>query len=236
MKTKAAVLLSVFFVAANGFGLNTDTKKFFHTDPNPAAALPANKVYPQGQLFPFSFSTSQAESHAAVQPSIIKMPGQPADAEKSALRGRYDVYAALIAGAGSILISTTPEQQQSLSGKEYLKSCTEVSRELNGPLKLGMVFLSGTPKKDITLTLIDAPKTASVVMSGFAYNNCRYVFVINHGDKPVEAMVGGLVYGSGVTIEELFTVSEKFTAPEGDFAIKLEPLEFKAFKIYNVTP
>ena len=49
----------------------------------------------------------------------------------------------------------------------------------------------------------------------------------------VLAVVGGLVYGSGITIEDLFAGNEKFTAPEGDFSIKLEPLEAKAFRIYN---
>ncbi|MFA6101782.1 MAG: hypothetical protein WCV67_01735 [Victivallaceae bacterium] len=184
--------------------------------------------------------------------AVTEMFQQPPAAEVKLIDSwvRYDVYSALIAGAKGVLIFSASKRPDFSARKEYLNAYFKVCRDLNGPLKLGQVFLFGAPMNDITLTITDGPQTVpfkyktagaditypAVSMANIAYNSSRYIFLVNSSDKQIEAVVGGLVYGSGVTIEDLFAGSEKFTAPEGDFSIKLEPLEAKAFRIYNAQP
>ncbi|MDO9542917.1 MAG: hypothetical protein Q7J98_11440 [Kiritimatiellia bacterium] len=55
MKTLNLTLALFFVTGLACFALNTDTDKFFKTGPNPAKGLPADQVYPRGQLFPFTF-------------------------------------------------------------------------------------------------------------------------------------------------------------------------------------
>lgn len=188
----------------------------------------------------------------AIPVAITEMFQQPPADEVKLIDSwvRHDVYSALIAGAKGVLVFSASKRPDFAAGKQYLNAYLKVCRELNGPMKLGRVFLFGTPMNDITLTITDGPqtvpfkyKTAGVdivypaaSMANIAYNGSRYVFLVNSSDKQIDAVVGGLVYGSGVTIEDLFAGNEKFTAPEGDFSIKLEPLEAKAFRIYNAAP
>jgi hypothetical protein len=188
----------------------------------------------------------------AIPVAITEMFQQPLPAEIKLIDAwvRHDVYSALVAGAKGVLVFSASRRPNFTSRKEYLSSYLKVCRELNGPLKLGQVFLFGTFLNDITLTVTDGPQTVpfknkivgvdtaypAVSMANIAYNNSRYVFLVNSSDKQIGAVVGGLVYGSGVTIEDLFAGNEKFTAPEGDFSIKLEPLEAKVFRIYNSAP
>jgi hypothetical protein len=193
-----------------------------------------------------------SENKNAIPVAVTEMFQQPPATEVKLIDSwiRHDVYSSLIAGAKGVLIFSASKRPGFAARKEYLSSYLRVCHELNGHLKLGQVFLFCTPMNDITLTITDGPQTVpfkykaagvdttypSVSMANIAYNNSRYVFLVNSSDKQVEAVVGGLVYGSGVTIEDLFAVNEKFTAPEGDFSVKLEPLETKAFRIYNAQP
>jgi hypothetical protein len=188
----------------------------------------------------------------AIPIAVTEMFQQPPAAEIKLIDSwvRHDVYSALVAGAKGVLIFSASKRKDFSARKEYLNAYFKVCRELNGPMKLGQVFLFGKPMSDISLTITDGPQTVpfkyktakvelsypSVSMADIAYNNSRYVFLVNTADKPVDVVVGELVYGSGVTIEDLFAGNEKFTAPEGDFSVKLAPLEVKAFRIYNAQP
>ena len=191
-------------------------------------------------------------SKTAIPIAVTEMFQQPPAAEVKLIDSwvRHDVYSSLVAGAKGVLIFSASKRKDFSARKEYLNAYFKVCRELNGSMKLGQVFLFGKPMSDISLTITDGPQTVpfkyktakvditypSVSMADIAYNNSRYVFLVNTADKPVDVVVGELVYGSGVTIEELFAGNEKFTAPEGDFNVKLAPLEVKAFRIYNAQP
>ncbi len=111
--------------------------------------------------------------------------------------------------------------------------------------ELGQAFLFGQTKKDLTLSITDGPeniefkfhkfkeKYPSVGFANLAWNNSRYVVMVNSTGKKIEAMLDGLVYGSVVTVQNLFDTKDKFTAPEGQVELEFKPYEVKAFRIYG---
>ena len=217
MKNKLQIILLLMFCGLVCGAFSTDTKKFFNTGGDPASKLPAGKNYPKGQLFPLFCSSKKNKN-----PKMLEI---------SKLKGKFrcDVYCALIGGAKKILVFSADKKN-----KDYLR----INREVNGKLKLGRVFLFGKAKSDISLKIIDGPekinnKYPSVLMANIAYKNSRYIFLVNSSSQTVELIVGGLVYGSGVTVQDIFLAEDKFTAPEGDFEVEIKSLEVKAFKIYN---
>ena len=176
--------------------------------------------------------------------AIPEMFQQPAKGELEMIDAwvRHDVYSALIAGAKGIIIFSASKRPNFAARQKYLQAYLQICRELTGKLKLGQVFLFGGRRHDLTVKVIDGPATVllkkrkinkeypSVGMANIAYGNSRYVFLVNSGDQPVEAIVGGLVYGSTVTVQDIFLPEEKFTVPEGDFEIELKPLEVESFQ------
>lgn len=212
MKNKFQIIFLLLLFATVCDAFSTNTKKFFSTGSDPASKLPAGKDYPEGQLFPIFCSNKRNKNIKIIETSKTKG------------KFRHDVYCALISGAKKI---------QALSADKKNKDYLSVKRELNGKLKLGKVFLFGKAKSDISLKIIDGPE--KIVMANMAYKNSRYVFLVNSSSQTVELIVGGLVYGSGVTVQDIFPPDDKFTAPEGDFEVEIKPLEVKVFKIYNKT-
>ena len=183
----------------------------------------------------------------AIPIALPEMFQQPADKELKMINSwvRHDVYSALIAGAKGIIVFSASKRPKFSAHQKYLDAYLKICREITGKLNLGQVFLFGKRRKDLTVKIIDGPETVrlkkrkfdktyrSVAMANISYNNSRYVFLVNSSDEPVSLIVGGLVYGSGVTIQDIFLPEDIFTAPEGDFEVELKPLEVKAFKIYN---
>jgi hypothetical protein len=183
----------------------------------------------------------------AIPIALPEMFQQPANGELSQINtwARHDAYAALIAGAKGIVIFSASRRPNFTARTAYLKSYLKICKELTGKLNLGQVFLFGERRKDISISILDGPETVtlkgrrinkkypSIGMANIAYKNCRYVFLVNSSSKPVEAVVGGLVYGSGITIQDVFDPKQKFTAPEGDFEVELKPLEVKAYIVFN---
>jgi hypothetical protein len=185
----------------------------------------------------------------AVPIAIPEMFQQPAKGELEMINSwvRHDVYSALIAGAKGIIVFSASKRPNFEARQKYLDSYLKICRELNGKLNLGQSFLFGKRKDDLTLKVIDGPEKVllkarnvnkeypSVSMANISYNDCRYVYLANSSKEDLEVIVGGLVYGSTVTVQNLFDPEDKFVAPEGDFFVELKPLEVKAFKIYNST-
>jgi hypothetical protein len=183
----------------------------------------------------------------AIPIALPEMFQQPANGELSQINtwARHDAYAALIAGAKGIVIFSASRRPKFTARTEYLKSYLQICKELTGKLNLGQIFLFGERRKDISISILEGPETValkgrrinkkypSISMANIAYKNCRYVFLVNSSNKPVEAVVGGLVYGSGITVQDVFDPKQKFTAPEGDFEVELKPLEVKAYRIFN---
>ena len=212
MKNKFQIIFLLLLFANVCAAFSTDTKKFFSTKSDPSSKLPVDKNYPKGQLFPIFCSNKRDKN--------IKMLG----ISKTKGKFRHDVYCALISGTKKLQVLSTDKRNEA-----YLK----IKQELNGKLKIGKVFLFGKAKNDISLKIIDGPE--KILMANIAYGNSRYVFLVNSSSQTVELIVGGLVYGSGVTVQDIFSPEDKFTVPEGDFEIELRALEVKIFKIYNQT-
>ena len=157
---------------------------------------------------------------------------------------RHDMYSALIAGAKGVLVFSASRRPNFPAREQYLKAYLKICRELRGPLKLGHIFLFGERRDDIALSICEGPETVelkigkdnvkslpSVDMADIAYDNCRYVFIANSSESPINAVVENLVYGKEVTVQDIFNPKDIFTAPEGNFSITLKPLEVMVLKI-----
>lgn len=189
----------------------------------------------------------------AIPIALPEMFQQPAENELPLIETwvRHDVYSALIAGAKGVLVFSASKRPNFTAREQYLKAYLQVCRELRGPMNLGRIFLFGERKNDITLNVVEGPENLelkarrdsklkpgekietvpSLGMANIAYDNCRYIFISNSSESEISAVVDGLVYGSGVTVQDIFNPEDKFTAPEGNFNISLKPLEIKALKI-----
>ena len=166
---------------------------------------------------------------------------------------RHDVYSALIAGAKGIIVFSASRRPDFNAREQYLDAYLKICRELNGSMNLGHVFLFGERKDDLTLSIIEGPETVelnigkdnelklgnkrreapSTYFCNIAFDNCHYVFIANSSEQEISAVVNGLVYRSGVTVEDIFNPANKFTAPEGDFPVSIAPRGIRGFKIYN---
>ena len=236
MKNKLKITLLLLFCSAACGALNTDIRKFFDS----------GSIITKGKLFPFDlYSNEEVDilknktffyvDKKLDRKCLVSIGGKnkPAALLGESGHARYNVYSALISGARGIFVKT-PKFDKSYSG---------IRKELNGKMKLGRIFLYGKSRQDLKVKIIAGPKQIhysgkkypSVAMANIAYRNSRYVFLVNSSSKTVELIVGGLVYGSTVTVQDIFMPEELFTAPEGDFEVEIKPLEVKAFRIYNKT-
>jgi len=177
-------------------------------------------------------ATGEANSVA-----VIRLDSLPEGAS-----ARYDIYTALQSGARGICLLPAASLLSAAAGKTYIDEAVKTMEELNGSAALTAALTAGSPRNTITLTITEGPPTVtgpdgknypSLALRDVVYDACRYVVLTNAAASPVEVMVGGLVYGSGITVEELFSANDKFIAPEADFGTKLNPREVKIFKIYN---
>ena len=164
---------------------------------------------------------------------------------------RHDVYSALIGGAKGVQVFSASKRPNFKARGEYLKAYFKVCRELTGPMDLGRIFLFGERRDDIILSVFEGPESMELKvgkdnelkrdsksrtvptmgMANIAYDNCRYLFISNSSESEISAIVDGLVYGKGVTVQDVFDSEDTFTAPEGNFGVSLKPLEIKALKI-----
>lgn len=236
MKNKFKITLLLLFCAVICEALNTDIRKFFDS----------GSIITKGKQFPFGlYSNEEVDvlknktffymDKKLNRKSLVSIGKQkkPVALLEESGHSRYNVYSALISGAGAILVKAP----------KLNKNYSVIRSELNGKMKLGQLFLYGSERRDLRVKIIAGPEKIScagkeypsVAMANIAYSNSRYVFLVNSSSKTVELIVGGLVYGSGVTVQDIFMPEEVFTAPEGDFEVEIKPLEVKAFRIYNKT-
>ena len=178
--------------------------------------------------------------------SLPEMFQQPADEELPLIPAwvRHDVYCTLLHGAKGVMVFSASKRKNFAAREAYLQAYLEVCRELTGPKKLGQVFLFGKEMQDLECVVIDGPENVSITANkeeysypslsfkNYSWQNMRYLFVVNSSNEPVKAMISGLVYGSGVTVEDLFNdKASSFTAPEGDIELSLKALETVAYRV-----
>lgn len=154
---------------------------------------------------------------------------------------RHDAYCSLAAGAKGILVFSASRRPKFEVREKYLDAYLQVCRELKG--ELGQAILFGKRRDDLTIDITSGPKEIklkfytheektyqSIVFANIAYKDSRYLIMVNSANEPLEAVLDGLVYGSGVTIDDIFGKT-RFTAPEGQVEMKFKALEAKVFKV-----
>ncbi len=160
---------------------------------------------------------------------------------------RHDVYCGIANGARGVMVFSASRRPKFAARPKYLAAYLRVCRELSRRSELSQAILFGKPTSDLEVTLTSGPEkiplkrnkidTAYPPLSvaQFLWNGARYVLVVNSADQPVKAVVDNLVYGSGITVKNLLSLKNEpeFTAPEGNFEIKLAPYEAACYKIWN---
>ncbi len=149
----------------------------------------------------------QAQAIAAINPeaipfAVLEMFQEPPDGEVQSIptRVRHDCYASLIAGVRGIMIFSFGSRAGFPSRPVYYDAYARVARELNGPLKLGAVFLQGekvTPpnfqiiggQPTVTLPAGSSPKKATVVPSvesaSYHWKGHDWFFAVNSSGEPI---------------------------------------------------
>ena len=160
---------------------------------------------------------------------------------------RHDVYCGIANGARGILVFSARRRANFNAYPKYLAAYLRVCRELANRSELSQAFLFGKPTSDLEVAQTDGPAKIPIKKSRidteypplsvaqFLWNGARYVLIVNSANVPVNAVVDNLVYGSTITVKNLLSLKneQEFTAPEGNFELKLAPLEAACFKIWN---
>lgn len=179
--------------------------------------------------------------------ALPEMFQQPADSELPNIEtwARHDVYAAVAAGAKGVLVFSARRRPKFDAWDAYLGAYLKICRELQG--ELGQATLFGETKNDLTVSVTSGPESVkfkffnypekeypSIGFANLAYRNSRYLILVNSSAQPVNAVLDGLVYGSGVTVEDLTKPGSRFTAPEGQIELQFKPWGVYLYKVYNV--
>ena len=178
--------------------------------------------------------------------AVVEMFQQPPAKEIHLIESwaRHDIYCAIATGAKGVLVFSASRRPRFPAREKYLDAYLEICRELQG--ELGQAVLFGKRKKDLTIDIISGPQSIKckfythpekdyfpISFANIAYKNSRYLIMVNSADKPVEAILDGLVYGCGITVQDVFDKTKRFTAPEGQIQLNFKPLQVIVHKISN---
>ncbi len=175
---------------------------------------------------------------------MAKDPDDPAEAGNIKHWCRHDVYASLVAGAKGIFIWSGDSQRKGFEAtfSNYFEAYAEVGDELGGSFGFAQLFLFGTWKHDLRLSVTSGPTTVSfrvgslsnaypsVSMANIAFGTSRYVFLVNSAAAYVAVRVDGLP-GTPVAVQNMFSdISGKTTKIHSYFSTFLAPWEVKCFQ------
>lgn len=153
---------------------------------------------------------------------------------------RHDVYLSLMSGARGIVVFSGWRRSKFPAFDRYIEAYSRCSREINGPLNLGQVFLFGERRSDVRVCVIRGPSKVatahkepvefpSVAILDVAHGKNRYLFLANSSNEPVQVEVEGLP-SAGIFAKNLFEPSDEQIVRPGHWKPELEPLEIKAFR------
>ena len=154
---------------------------------------------------------------------------------------RHDVYLSLMTGAKGIVVFSGWRRPKFPAFDRYYEAYAECIRELNGPLRLGQVFLFGERRNDIRVSVFRGPShiaTAhkepvefpSVAVLDVAHGKDRFLFLANSSNEAVRVEVQGLP-PTAIAAENLFDPGNRQIVRPGQWEPDLEPLEVKAFRL-----
>lgn len=160
---------------------------------------------------------------------------------------RHDSYLSLVSGAKGIVVFSM-RKRPSLpepAWNAYRDAYYQLASELTGELNLAQVFLFGEPRDEIQIDVVEGPSEvellfpnggvkdpvpySSVNFLDVAYEDARYLFLVNSANEEVKVMAGGFPYDATLA-ETLFDERPSFNIAEGEFEITLKPLEVKAYR------
>lgn len=181
-----------------------------------------------------------AANPAAIPIAVPEMFQEPPAGEEHLIPAwvRHDCYVSLLKGTKGIVIFSLAKRRGFPSHAVYYNAYAEVARELNGPLKLGAVFLKGEPqplprfrvvegRENVELTAgSSGPKEAVNVPTlrhgSYRWEGRDYFFLVNSSSEPVTIELEGRR-----SWEPLFDEQPRFE-PDGE-TLRLPPLAVAAF-------
>ncbi len=155
----------------------------------------------------WTLGQQQAAIHAvnpeAVPYAIPEMFQEPLPEEQEMIPVwvRHDAYAAMVSDVKGMIIFSFSRRKGFKSRSRYLQEYARFANEMNGPLKLGSVFLKGKPLPAPSFEVIEGePETQltggssgpketitlpSVACKAYEWRNYVYLFVVNSSPAPV---------------------------------------------------
>lgn len=193
----------------------------------------------------------EKEAIARAKPSAIpiavpEMFQQPADEYLPLIPAwvRHDAYLALVSGAKGMVVFSLWARSGFPAYPDYYAAYSRVAEEVCGEMNLGQVFLFGERRDDLSVAVVEGPKTVSMVFpsggvkepieypsvshANIAWGKQRYLFLVNSANVPVSVMVG-LYPCENTYVREIFGKEKPSLLPKGDFKVYLPPLGVKCY-------
>ena len=184
--------------------------------------------------------------------SVTLLPEMFADVSPDEVKNipawvKHDIYAGLVAGAKGVAVFSSRRRPKFEQREIYLNAYLEQAKILTASGGVGSAFLFGKQMNDISVDPIAGPATVkfyykpckvekeypSLSFANIAWDNARYLIIVNSTKETVKAAVSGLMYGKGVRVKELFSNEAAFSVGEGNFEEELPPWGVLGYKIYN---
>ena len=181
----------------------------------------------------------------AVPVAVPEMFQQPPDEELPLIPSwvRHDVYLSLVSGAKGILVFSLRQRDNFTAWEPYYRAYRQIGRELLGPDRLADVFLFGEPRNDLAIKVVSGPaevemnfpvggvkepvRYPSVAFLNTAFENARYLFLVNSANEAVEVAIDGIPSKAKATD----LLAEKREPATSLAKVSLKPLEVRAYRI-----
>lgn len=242
-RTAAALVKTVTFLDICGKGSYVN-----YLDDSNSSSFKQNRIWLRWSIEQEIKAIKDTNSNAAPYAVLwmAKDPRSSDDVAKIPSWCRHDVYLSLVSGAKGVLIWSGYNKRRGFEKTftDYYEGYASCTRQLNGELKLGEVFLFGQKKDDISVTVTSNPSTllvsyrganaaySSVSFANIAYGTDRYLFLVNSAQTQTTVHISGLPQ-TKVLKQNVFESSKAKLLDGGQFDIDLMPLDVKCFKFSN---
>ena len=156
---------------------------------------------------------------------------------------RHDVYLGLVHGIKSLNVWSMWESRPNLTThNEQFEAYGSVAQDLTGELNLQRVFLFGEARDDLSILQTQGQTTLAyddgnqvshydaISSMDVAYEDDRYLFLVNSAETDAEVVVSGLPGDDGYLIHDLFA-GTVFHSHGNEMTVSLENLGVRAFRL-----
>jgi hypothetical protein len=119
---------------------------------------------------------------------------------------RHDVYLSLITGAKGIIVFSGWRGRAGFQNHfdKFYDGYISAAKELNGSKQLAAIFLSGTPRNDISIAVTSGPEKQAFIYRDkrhiyptvswlhTVYNGKNYLFIVNSANEQVRIALNGI--------------------------------------------